>query len=86
MRPVNFIWKATDEKDFGLIAEEVAEAAPLLAVHDKDGSVKGVNYDKLNIVLINAVKEQQAQIQRLMKNNRRLSQRVGWLERKGRQQ
>ena len=86
LRPVNFTWKTTDEKDFGLIAEEVAEAAPLLAVHDKDGTVKGVNYDKINVVLINAVKEQQAMIQRLLKNNRRLSQRVAQLERKGSKQ
>ena len=86
LRPVNFTWKKTDEKDFGLIAEEVAVAAPLLTVYDKDGTVKGVNYDKISVVLVNAVKEQQAQIQQLLKNNRRLSQRVAQLERKGSKQ
>ena len=76
LRPVNFTWKTTDEDDFGLIAEEVAEAAPLLAVFEKDGTVKGVKYDQLNVVLINAVKEQQALIQKLQKRLTALERRT----------
>ncbi len=80
LRPVNFTWKKTDEKDFGLIAEEVAEAAPLLTVYDKDGTVKGVNYDKINVVLINAVKEQQAMIAQQQRMMARLQKRLLKLE------
>ncbi len=89
LRPVNFTWKTSGEADFGLIAEEVAEAAPLLAVHDKDGTVKGVNYDKISVVMINAMKEQQAQIQQqqgqiqqMLRANRQLRQRLTKVERR----
>ncbi len=64
LRPVNFTWKATEEADFGLIAEEVAEAAPLLALREADGTIRGVNYSHLSVVLVNAVKEQQQIIER----------------------
>lgn len=62
-RPVTFDWKERGEHDLGLIAEEVAEIDPLLVTHNRDGEIEGVKYDQLAMVLINAVKEQQAQIQ-----------------------
>jgi len=62
LRPVSFNWKQGGTKDFGLIAEEVAEVEPLLATYDEKGDVQGVKYDRVGVVLINAVKEQQAQI------------------------
>lgn len=71
LRPVNFTWKTTNETDFGLIAEEVAEITPILSAYDKDGALKGVRYDKLPIVLVNAVKEQQALIQQQQQQLRR---------------
>ncbi|HKX83932.1 MAG TPA: tail fiber domain-containing protein [Pyrinomonadaceae bacterium] len=65
LRPVTYKWKVSGEPDLGLIAEEVAEVEPLLATYDKDGRVQGVKYEQLTIVLINALKEQQAQINEL---------------------
>ena len=62
LRPVTFNWKVTGEHDLGLIAEEVAEIEPLLITHNKNGEIEGVKYDQLNIVLINAVKQQQQTI------------------------
>jgi hypothetical protein len=62
LRPVTYNWKQDDQPDLGLIAEEVAKAEPRFATYNKDGQVQGVKYDQLTIVLINAVKEQQAQI------------------------
>ena len=50
--------------DLGLVAEEVAEVEPLLVTHNEKGEVEGVKYDRLGVVLINAIKEQQAQIER----------------------
>ena len=61
-RPVNFKWRDRDERDIGLIAEEVAEIEPLLVTHNQDGQIEGVKYELLNVLLINAVKEQQSQI------------------------
>jgi hypothetical protein len=51
--------------DFGLIAEEVAEVDPLLVTYNKHGQIEGVKYERLGVVLINAIKEQQAQIEEL---------------------
>jgi len=51
----------------GLVAEEVAEVEPLLVTHNEKGEVEGVKYDRIGVVLINAVKEQQAQIEELKK-------------------
>jgi hypothetical protein len=64
LRPVTFDWKSSGKNDLGLIAEEVAEVEPLLATY-KNGRVEGVKYDRVGVVLLNAVKEQQAQIEAL---------------------
>ncbi len=63
LRPVSFNWKANNLSDFGLVAEEVEQVEPLLVTHNEKGEVEGVKYDRLGVVLINAVKEQQAQIE-----------------------
>ena len=62
LRPVTFDWKESRAHDLGLVAEEVAEAEPLLVTRNQKGEIEGVKYDRLNVVLINAVKEQQEQI------------------------
>jgi len=61
LRPITFDWKKDGSHDFGLGAEEVEKVDPNLVVHI-DGKVDGVRYDRLGVVLINAVKEQQSQI------------------------
>jgi hypothetical protein len=63
LRPVSFTWKADNTLDFGLAAEEVAEAEPLLVTKNDKGEVEGVKYDRVGVVLVNAVQEQQAQIE-----------------------
>lgn len=63
LRPVTFDWKANNKADMGLVAEEVAEIEPLLATYNDKGEVEGVKYDRIGVVLINVVKEQQAQIE-----------------------
>jgi hypothetical protein len=65
LRPVSFDWKTNNMHDFGLIAEEVAEVEPLLVTYNKHGQIEGVKYERLGVVLINAIKEQQAQIEEL---------------------
>jgi len=76
LRPVAFAWKTDHARDLGLIAEEVAEVEPLLVTHNKTGAIEGVKYDQLAVVLINAVKEQQKQIETLQQRNAALSARL----------
>ncbi len=63
LRPVSFNWLANNQFDFGLVAEEVAAVEPLLVTYNDKGEVEGVKYDRVGVVLVNAVKEQQAQIE-----------------------
>jgi hypothetical protein len=87
LRPVTFDWKESKAHDLGLVAEEVAEVEPLLVLHDRKGEIEGVKYDRLNVVLINAIKEQQAQIKSqaealaaLQKENLEMKRRLASLE------
>jgi hypothetical protein len=63
LRPVTFNWKESQQSDLGLIAEEVAAIEPLLNTYNQKGEIEGVKYPQLTVVLINAVKEQQAQLE-----------------------
>jgi len=63
LRPITFMWKSDGTRDLGLAAEEVAQVEPRLVTHNPKGEVEGVRYNHLNVVLINAIKEQQAQIE-----------------------
>jgi type III secretory pathway lipoprotein EscJ len=45
------------------VAEDVAAVEPLLTSHNDKGEVEGVKYDRVGVVLVNAVKEQQQQIE-----------------------
>jgi hypothetical protein len=63
LRPVSFNWRDGGMRDVGLVAEEVDAVEPLLTTTNAEGSVEGVKYDRIGVVLINAVKEQQAQIE-----------------------
>jgi hypothetical protein len=65
LRPVTFDWKSRNEHDLGFIAEEVAEVEPLLTFRNEKGEIEGVKYAQMSAVLVNAVKEQQAQIEQL---------------------
>jgi hypothetical protein len=64
MRGVTFNLKANDQPSFGFIAQELEEVFPLAV--DTDGSgTKAINYANMTAVLVEAVKEQQAQIDAL---------------------
>jgi len=74
LRPVTFHYKSdnTNTPQFGLIAEEVAEANPDLVVRDENGEIYTVRYDQVNAMLLNEflkehkkVEEQQARISEL---------------------
>lgn len=63
LRPITFDWKDGGGRDLGFGAEEVAKVSELLVIHNKDGQVEGVKYDRISAVLVNAVKEQQQEIE-----------------------
>jgi hypothetical protein len=81
LQPVHYFWRAADfperhfgdRRAYGLIAQEVEQALPELVVTNDDG-FKAVDYSKLPLLTIQAVKELKAE-------NDALKQRVAELER-----
>ena len=69
LRGVEFTWKKNGEKSAGVIAQDVEKVLPQ-AVKEKDimgegEVVKTVNYDTMSALFIEAIKEQQEQIEAL---------------------
>ena len=66
-KPVTFKynsdWKGTTQ--YGLIAEEVAEANPQLVVHGKNGEIMGVHYEQINNMLLNEFLKEHKKIEEL---------------------
>jgi hypothetical protein len=62
LRPVSFYYKPeldpTHTRQYGLVAEEVAQASPELVVFDKDGAPQTVRYHFVNAMLLNEVQKQ----------------------------
>ncbi len=63
LRPISFNWKEGGQPDIGLGAEDVAKVAPSFTFTNNRGEVTGVKYERLDLLLINAVKEQQQQLE-----------------------
>jgi hypothetical protein len=64
LRPIAFTWKAGGAHDVGLAAEEVEQVEPLLTFRNQKGEIEGVKYNQLSAVFVNAILDQQAQIER----------------------
>jgi hypothetical protein len=94
LSPISFDWKEDGRADVGLAAEDVFKVAPSFTLTDSNGEVAGVKYERLNMLLINAVKDQQVQIEDQQKRiteqqeqmvqqqeqNRKLEERLAALE------
>ena len=68
----SFDWNDKSEHeghDIGVIAQEVEEVLPELVVTREDG-YKAVSYEKIVALLIEAIKDQQLQIDALKSNQR----------------
>jgi len=65
LRGVEYTKKGTSHKEIGVIAEEINAIIPEVVAKNSDGSVESVSYGRLTAVLIEAVKEQQKQIDEL---------------------
>lgn len=86
LRPIRFTWKEGGIQDIGFAAEEVNEIEPLLATRNKRAEIEGVKYGQLTTVLVNAVKEQQAQIERQQLQNGTLQEQIQKVIRQNQQQ
>src|SRR6185436_9701201 len=80
LRPVTFRYtqayiNGAKPIQYGLIAEEVAEVFPELAVRGADGQVETVHYETLNVLLLN-------ELQKQARNDADQAQRIEALERK----
>jgi trimeric autotransporter adhesin len=73
LRPVTFYYKPeldpTHTRQYGLVAEEVAQVAPQLVVFDKDGAPETVRYHFVNALLLNEVQKQRQLIEEQQKAN-----------------
>jgi hypothetical protein len=88
LQPVHFDWRTTefpdrhfgDSRSYGLIAQDVEEVLPELVVTGEDG-FKAVDYSKLPLLTIQAVKELKAENDELRAKNDALKDRVTEIER-----
>ena len=63
LRGVSYTLKATGKREIGVIAEEVGEVVPEVVTYEKNGvDAQSVDYNRLTALLIEATKEQQAEI------------------------
>ena len=78
LRPVTFRYKqdAQDERQYGLIAEEVAKVYPELVTRGASGEVETVRYHEVIPMLLNEVQHQQRQLAELKAQNVRLQATV----------
>jgi hypothetical protein len=97
LKPVTYRYKKeidrTQSLDYGLVAEDVANVDPNLAIRDGKGQVESVRYMAVNAMLLNeflkehrTVQEQGATIAELKKENFKPDhngQGAGWANSKG---
>jgi trimeric autotransporter adhesin len=73
LRPVAFYYKPeldpTHTRQYGLVAEEVAQVTPQLVVFDKDGVPQTVRYHFVNAMLLNEVQKQRQLIEEHQRAN-----------------
>jgi hypothetical protein len=80
-KPYTFNWiNDIQVNDFGFIAQDVEEIYPLLVFENQ--GMKGIHYDKLGVLAIKAIQEQQAIINKQQTQINELLQRIINLENK----
>ena len=67
LKPVTFRYKnyKNSPRQFGLIAEEVAEVNPNLVARDKNGEIYTVRYDQVNAMLLNEFLKEHKRVEQL---------------------
>ncbi len=87
LRPVTFLYRdevggANDERQYGLVAEEVAKVASDLVRFDEEGNPFSVHYEQLAPMLLNEMQKQQRTIGAQQRTIETLLARVGKLEKR----
>jgi hypothetical protein len=83
LRGVSFDWDEAHggRHELGFVAEEVGKVAPELVTWEPDGvNAAGMQYDRVSALTVEAVKEQQRQIDALKSENAALKARLDALE------
>lgn len=62
LRGVSFDWKKTGASDVGFIAQEVEAVYPELVVTSEADGIKALKYGNITAILVEAIKEQQKEI------------------------
>ena len=76
LRGVHFDWKEGGQHDIGMIAEEVGGVIPEVVSYEANGKdARSLDYARLVAVLVEAVKEQQEDIEFLKKELEALERR-----------
>jgi hypothetical protein len=89
LRPVAFRYREDAARDpegprqFGLIAEEVAEVLPELVLFDPAGRPQAVKYHLLNVLLVGQLQRQHEMLERQLAENADLRRRLEALEARG---
>jgi len=78
---VMFNWKEDGRPDLGLIAQEVEKVFPELVQTNGTTNLKSVEYGNLVAPIIEAIKEQQRQIEELKNQNLKLQRQINALKR-----
>ena len=61
--------RVSHTRQYGLVAEEVAQVAPQLVVFDKDGAAQAVRYHFVNAMLLNEVQKQRQLVEKQQRAN-----------------
>jgi hypothetical protein len=67
LKPVTFKYNSDKQgrKQFGLIAEDVAEVSPDLALRDNNGDIASVRYEQIDAMLLNEFLKEHKKVQNL---------------------
>jgi trimeric autotransporter adhesin len=68
LQPVSFDWKSDSSPDIGFIAQEVEKIFPEVVHTSPITNLKSIDYPKLTVFLVQALQEQQKEIEQLKLN------------------
>ena len=76
LRPISFDWKQSGIRDVGFGAEDVEKVEPLLVTYNDKSEIEGVKYGQVTTVLVNAVNQQQSEIEEQDERMQKLTARI----------
>jgi hypothetical protein len=66
LEPVSYVWndmapgESRGKRDLGFIAEDVAKVLPEVVARDAGGKPVGIDYSRITVLAVQAIKQQQA--------------------------